>query len=108
MNQPVENKERGAANTNKQRINDDIRAREVRLIDAEGNQVGVVSLREALAAAELAALDLVEISPDAEPPVCKIMDFGKHLFELKKQKNEQKKKQHRVQVKEIKFRPGTE
>jgi translation initiation factor IF-3 len=80
----------------------------VRLIDAEGNQVGIVSLREALAAAELAVLDLVEISPDAEPPVCKIMDFGKHLFELKKQKNEQKKKQHRVQIKEIKFRPGTE
>ena len=80
----------------------------MRLIDAEGNQVGVVSLREALAAAELAVLDLVEISPDAVPPVCKIMDFGKHLFELKKQKNEQKKKQHRVQVKEIKFRPGTE
>ena len=80
----------------------------MRLIDAEGNQVGIVSLREALAAAALAVLDLVEISPDAEPPVCKIMDFGKHLFELKKQKNEQKKKQHRVQIKEIKFRPGTE
>jgi len=80
----------------------------VRLIDAEGSQVGIVGLREALAAAELAGLDLVEISPDAEPPVCKIMDFGKHLFELKKQKSEQKKKQHRVQIKEIKFRPGTE
>ena len=80
----------------------------MRLIDAEGNQVGIVSLREALAAAELAVLDLVEISPDAEPPVCKIMDFGKHLKKKKKQKNEQKKKQHRVQIKEIKFRPGTE
>jgi translation initiation factor IF-3 len=53
-------------------------------------------------------MDLVEISPDAEPPVCKIMDHGKFLFELKKQKAEQKKKQHRVQVKEVKFRPGTE
>lgn len=58
--------------------------------------------------AEQAELDLVEISPDAEPPVCKIMDYGKHLFELKKQKAEQKKKQHRVQIKEMKFRPGTE
>jgi translation initiation factor IF-3 len=67
-----------------------------------------VSLREALTLSEQAELDLVEISPDAVPPVCKIMDFGKHLFELKKQKAEQKKKQHRVQVKEIKFRPGTE
>lgn len=58
--------------------------------------------------AEQVTLDLVEISPDAVPPVCKIMDYGKHLFELKKQKAEQKKKQHRVQIKEIKFRPGTE
>ncbi|MBK8675999.1 MAG: translation initiation factor IF-3 [Cellvibrionales bacterium] len=108
MNQPVENKERGAANANKQRINDEIRAREVRLIGADGSQVGVVSLREALAAAEEAELDLVEISPDATPPVCKVMDYGKFLFEQKKQKAEQKKKQHRVQIKEIKFRPGTE
>ncbi|HRF88883.1 MAG TPA: translation initiation factor IF-3, partial [Pseudomonadales bacterium] len=77
MNQPVENKERGAANANKQRINDEIRAREVRLIGADGSQVGVVSLREALAAAEEAELDLVEISPDATPPVCKVMDYGK-------------------------------
>ena len=108
INQPVENKERGAANANKQRINDEIRAREVRLIGADGSQVGVVSLREALTIAEQAELDLVEISPDATPPVCKVMDYGKHLFELKKQKNEQKKKQHRVQVKEVKFRPGTD
>ncbi|MEZ5494635.1 MAG: translation initiation factor IF-3 [Pseudomonadales bacterium] len=108
INQPVENKERGAANANKQRINDEIRAREVRLIGADGSQVGVVSLREALAAAEEAELDLVEISPDATPPVCKVMDYGKFLFEQKKQKAEQKKKQHRVQIKEIKFRPGTE
>lgn len=112
INQP-DNKERGAANNtaasaNKQRINDEIRAREVRLIDAEGKQVGVVGLQEALAMAEQAGLDLVEISPDANPPVCKVMDHGKHLFELKKQKAEQKKKQHRVQVKEIKFRPGTD
>lgn len=80
----------------------------MRLIGADGSQVGVVSLREALAAAEEAELDLVEISPDATPPVCKVMDYGKFLFEQKKQKAEQKKKQHRVQIKEIKFRPGTE
>lgn len=80
----------------------------MRLIGADGTQLGVVSLREALATAEEAELDLVEISPDAVPPVCKIMDYGKFLFEQKKQKAEQKKKQHRVQVKEIKFRPGTE
>lgn len=80
----------------------------MRLIGADGTQLGVVSLREALATAEESELDLVEISPDAAPPVCKIMDYGKFLFEQKKQKAEQKKKQHRVQVKEIKFRPGTE
>ena len=80
----------------------------MRLIGADGSQVGVVSLREALAAAEEAELDLVEISPDATPPVCKVMDYGKFSLELKKQKAEQKKKQHRVQIKEIKFRPGTE
>lgn len=112
INQP-DSRERGAAtnaaaNANKQRINEEIRAREVRLISNDGKQVGVVSLQEALAMAEQVTLDLVEISPDAVPPVCKIMDYGKHLFELKKQKAEQKKKQHRVQIKEIKFRPGTE
>ena len=80
----------------------------MRLIGADGGQVGVVGLRDALTLAEQAEMDLVEISPDAVPPVCKIMDYGKHLFELKKQKAEQKKKQHRIQIKEMKFRPGTE
>jgi translation initiation factor IF-3 len=78
------------------------------LIGADGQQVGVVSIEEALAAATAASLDLVEISPDAEPPVCKVMDFGKMLFEAKKQQAAQRKKQKQTQVKEMKFRPGTE
>jgi translation initiation factor IF-3 len=89
-------------------INGDIRAREVRLIDKDGGQVGVVTLREALSAAEAVQLDLVEIVPNAEPPVCRIMDYGKHVFELKQKQKDAKKKQHQVQIKEIKLRPGTE
>ena len=83
-------------------------ASEVRLIDAEGNQVGVVSRDEALASATGAGLDLVEISPNVEPPVCKIMDYGRYKFELNKKQHTAKKKQKQVQIKEIKFRPGTE
>jgi len=89
-------------------INLEIKAREVRLVDKDGQQVGIVPLRDAQAAAEAVELDLVEIVPDAEPPVCRIMDYGKHVFELKQQKKEAKKKQHQVQIKEIKLRPGTE
>ncbi|MBU2707678.1 translation initiation factor IF-3 [Zooshikella marina] len=89
-------------------MNEEIKAREVRLIDAEGTQVGIVPISEALETAKQAELDLVEINNSAEPPVCKIMDYGKHLFELKKQKAAAKKKQKQTQVKEIKFRPGTE
>lgn len=70
--------------------------------------MGVVSIEEALAAAEAASLDLVEIVPNAEPPVCKIQDYGKELFEAKKQQAAQRKKQKQTQVKEIKFRPGTD
>ncbi len=80
----------------------------MRLIGEEGQQVGVVPFREALAAAEEAGLDLVEISPDAVPPVCKIMDYGKYLYTKSKQQAEAKKKQVQIQVKEIKFRPGTD
>jgi translation initiation factor IF-3 len=80
----------------------------VRLIAADGEQVGVVSIADALAAAQAATMDLVEISPDAVPPVCKIMDHGKHIFDLKKKANLQKKKQKQTQVKEMKFRPGTD
>ena len=89
-------------------MNTEIRAREVRLIDQNGEQVGIVELRQALAAAEAVELDLVEIVADAEPPVCRIMDYGKHVFEQKQQKKDAKKKQHQVQIKEIKLRPGTE
>jgi len=77
------------------------------LIGAEGDQVGIVTIEEALEAADQAKLDLVEIVPNAEPPVCRIMDYGKFVFEQKKQKQTAKKKQKQVQVKEIKFRPGT-
>ncbi|NVK22903.1 MAG: translation initiation factor IF-3 [Kangiellaceae bacterium] len=97
-----------AGNKNRQRINDAITAREVRLIDAEGENVGVVSLDEAKRSAAESGLDLVEISPEAKPPVCKVMDFGKHLFEQKKAKAAAKKKQKVTHVKEIKFRPGTD
>ena len=89
-------------------INEFIEAEEVRLVGADGQQVGIVPIADARAAAEAAKLDLVMIAPDADPMVCKIMDYGKHIFELKKQKAANKKKQRRTQVKEIKFRPGTE
>lgn len=89
-------------------MNEEIEAQEVRLIDADGEQAGIASLDEALKQAQSAGLDLVEISPDAEPPVCKIMDYGKKLFEVKKQQAVQRKKQKQTQVKEMKFRPGTD
>lgn len=80
----------------------------VRLIGADGQQVGVVSLADALANAQKATLDLVEIVPDSDPIVCKVMDYGKHLFDIKKTKAAAKKKQKQQQIKEMKFRPGTE
>lgn len=89
-------------------INDQIEASQVRLIDDDGTQVGVVSIDEALQKAAAKELDLVEISPDAEPPVCKIMDYGRHLFEQKQKQKESRKKQKQIQIKEIKFRPGTD
>jgi translation initiation factor IF-3 len=78
------------------------------LIDAEGEQKGIVDIATAIEEAEEADLDLVEVSPNAEPPVCRIMDYGKYLFEEQKKKQLAKKKQKQTQVKEIKFRPGTE
>ncbi len=98
----------GPAKEKRPAINTEIRAREVRLIDQEGKQAGIMPLRDALSAAEAVELDLVEIVADAEPPVCRIMDYGKFVFEQKQQKKEAKKKQHQVQIKEIKLRPGTE
>ncbi|MFP8966038.1 translation initiation factor IF-3 [Pokkaliibacter sp. CJK22405] len=89
-------------------INEEIRAREVRLVGADGEMIGIVSINEALSKAGEADQDLVLIAADAEPPVCKIMDHGKHLFEKKKQQAVAKKKQKQTQIKEMKFRPGTE
>jgi len=78
------------------------------LIDTDGNQAGVVSLEEAKSAAAEAGQDLVEISPNADPPVCRIMDYGKYRYEDSKKKAAAKKKQKQMQVKEVKFRPGTD
>ena len=80
----------------------------MRLINAEGEQVGVVSISEAREIAENSDLDLVEIVPNSEPPVCRVMDYGKFIFEQNKKKHASKKKQKQIQIKEIKFRPGTE
>lgn len=90
------------------RINQQIEASEVRLIDEDGEQVGITTLEEALEKAGAKQLDLVEISPGAEPPVCRIMDYGKHLFDQKQKQKEARKKQRQTQVKEVKFRPGTD
>jgi len=94
---------------NKQnRRNQDIRVPNVRVIDADGEMVGVRTREEALELAEEAGLDLVEIQPNADPPVCKIMDFGKFRFEAQKRANEAKKKSKQVEIKEVKFRPVTD
>ena len=81
---------------------------QVRLVGSNGGQVGIVPREDALSEARNAGLDLVLIVPDANPPVVKVMDYGKHLFDLKKAKTAQRKKQKQIQVKEMKFRPGTE
>lgn len=92
----------------RERINEQITANKVRLIGADGKQIGIVPLDNALDVAYDEGLDLVEISPNAEPPVCRIMDFGKYYFEKEKRAKEAKKRQHEVEVKEIKFGPNTE
>jgi translation initiation factor IF-3 len=96
------------AATKRIRRNDEIDASEVRVIDATGEQAGVMSLSAAIELAKGEGLDLVEVSPTADPPVCRIMDFGKYLFELNKKAQSAKRKQKQVHVKEIKFRPGTD
>jgi translation initiation factor IF-3 len=90
------------------RVNDEIDAPQVRLIGPEGQQVGIVPLRQALAVAEEAGLDLVEIAPTANPPVCKVMDYGKYRYQEQKKAQEARAKQKQIQVKEIKIRPGTD
>ncbi|MEX0503522.1 translation initiation factor IF-3 [Alphaproteobacteria bacterium LSUCC0719] len=88
------------------RINGAIRVPQVRCIDPDGNQLGILDTREALAKAEDFGLDLVEVQPNAEPPVCKILDYGKYKYEAQKRANEARKKQKTIEVKEIKFRPN--
>jgi translation initiation factor IF-3 len=88
-------------------INKGIRASEVRVIGSDGEQIGIIPIEEALRIAGESTLDLVEVSPDANPPVCKIMDFGKFKYEQTKQKQEAKRKQKSTQIKEIKVRPKT-
>jgi translation initiation factor IF-3 len=90
------------------RRNEEITAPRIRVIADDGSQVGVLTRMEALAKAEAAGLDLVEISPNAEPPVCKIMDYGKYLYQKDKALQAARKKQKQIQVKEVKFRPTTE
>lgn len=87
------------------RINENIRAKEVRVVSEDGGQVGVLSLEDALKKAEELEVDLVEISPDATPPVCKLIDYGKFLYQKEKRTKEAKKKQKIVEIKEMKFRP---
>jgi translation initiation factor IF-3 len=90
------------------RRNEEIRAFKVRVIDADGEQAGILSRDEALSMAADAGMDLVEIQPNAEPPVCRIMDFGKFKFEQQKKLQAAKKKQKQVEIKELKFRPTTD
>jgi translation initiation factor IF-3 len=90
------------------RVNDRIRVAEIRLIGAEGENIGVVAPSRGMELAEAAGLDLVEISPNATPPVCKIMDFGKFKYEQQKREAEARKKQKTIEVKEVKFRPNTD
>ena len=97
--QPQPNKEEG------HKINSRIEAREVRLIDAQGENRGVVPTRQAIMMAEEAGLDLVEVSPDAKPPVAKILDYGKFKYQEQKKANEARKKQKVIEIKEIKMRP---
>jgi len=88
------------------RVNDQIESAQIRLIDQNGNMLGVVSLHQGLQLAYEAGLDLVEISPNASPPVCKLLDIGKYKYEQQKKQNEARKKQKIIEIKEIKMRPG--
>ena len=88
------------------RVNEDIRVAQVRLIDHDGEMQGVMTARDALLRAYSVGMDLLEISPNADPPVCKILDYGKYKYELQKKKNEAKKRQRVIEIKEIKVRPN--
>jgi translation initiation factor IF-3 len=95
-------------NNNNLPLNEEIKDKEVRLIDADGNMVGVVSTKEALEVAISKELDLVNIAPQASPPVCKIMDYGKYMFELAKKDKEARKKQKTISIKEVRISPSIE
>ncbi|GJM20551.1 MAG: translation initiation factor IF-3 [Planctomycetota bacterium] len=110
----IDNRERGPAPNSqedqataqaKTRLNDEIRGRQVRLIDENGEQKGIVETQDALDMARERGLDLVEVAPEARPPVCKILDYGKQKYLAKKKENEARKKQHQVVVKEVRVRP---
>ncbi|MBK8046805.1 MAG: translation initiation factor IF-3 [Anaerolineales bacterium] len=90
------------------RINSEIRAREVRVIDSSGQQLGILSIRDALQIATDKQLDLVEVAPNANPPVCRLMDYGKYLFEKQKRERESRKAQKQIEVKEVRLRPKTD
>lgn len=95
-------------NQSEHRLNEQITAQNVRVTDAEGEQAGIYPIEQALEMAENAGMDLIEVVPNAEPPVCKIMEYGKFQFEEQKKKKAAKKKQHTTTLKEITMRPGTE
>ncbi|MEX0843435.1 MAG: translation initiation factor IF-3 [Gemmatimonadota bacterium] len=100
--------EEGAIKDPRVRVNDQIRISPIRLIDADGEQVGIVALDDAKQRAVDAGLDLVEVAADARPPVCRLMDYGKYKYEEARKAREARKKQHTVQIKEVKYRPGIE
>ncbi len=105
---PLREEERTIATTKEVRVNDRIRIPTVRVIGPDGEQVGILAIREALAFAQERQLDLVEISPTARPPVCRVMDFGKYKYELNKKLQKARKKQHVTHLKEVKLRPKIE
>ncbi len=102
------NRRKGAIKEQRVRVNDQIRISPVRLIDADGEQLGIVALEDAKQRAEDAGLDLVEVAADARPPVCRLMDYGKYKYEQARKAREARRKQHTIQVKEVKYRPGIE
>ncbi len=104
----IEPRRKQAIKEQKIRVNDQIRISPVRLIDERGGQVGIVSIEEARERAGRVGLDLVEVAPAARPPVCRLMDYGKYKYNAARKAKEAKKKQHHIQIKEVKFRPGIE
>jgi translation initiation factor IF-3 len=103
----VHNLEEHEISTSDYRINETIRAPQVRLIGPDGQNVGVVPINEAMEVAEKAGLDLVEVAPHADPPVCRVLDYGKFLYERAKKEREARKAQAKVEIKEIRLRPKT-